>query len=182
LLIEHKHYSSEEEIITTELQRMKNCMVALLKNKEKRTQRECLVIVEQMDVYKKFLLNREDYLKTKRKSDMIYSKFFDEEGNLLQQESEVNRNHLNAVQKIILLDKLGMIEFLRNVPGLSTSINNLAWTLASITDEKQSTLQPYLNALLTKTAAENKHPYYSKSSVDKVKNMMVLKGIQPKTT
>ena len=181
LLIEHKHYTSEEEIITSELQRMKSCMVVLLRNKENRTMKAIEEIIERMDVYKKFLGNREDYLKTKRRSDMVYETFFDKQGNLILQESEVSQNELNAVQKVILLDQLGMIEHLRKLKPIGTSVNAIASVIAKLTNEKKTTIQPYLNQLISDNAlAENKNPYMSKSSVEKIKNLLLAEGIELK--
>lgn len=84
----------------------------------------------------------------------------------------------NAVQKILYLNELGVIDFLRTKQPFNTSINSLANVLTAITGEKQRTLQPYLNALLSNTGAENKHPYHTESTVEKIKSQLTNIGFK----
>ncbi|WP_394776759.1 hypothetical protein [Flavobacterium sp.] len=82
----------------------------------------------------------------------------------------------NAVQKIIYLNELGIIDLLRKEHCFATSVNNLAKLISTITDEKPTTIQPYLNALLNQTEAHNKNPYGSISTVEKVKMQLANLG------
>lgn len=93
-------------------------------------------------------------------------------------EKAIDLSTSNAVQKIIFLHELGIIDFLRTKQPFSTSVNSLANVLTAITGEKTTTLQPYLNALLSNTEAENKHPYYSKSTAEKVRNQLINLGFK----
>ena len=91
---------------------------------------------------------------------------------------EIDLSNTNAVQKIIYINELGIIDFLRNKQPFNTSINSLATVLTAITGENQKTLQPYLNALLSNTGAENNNPYKTKSTIEKVKNKLISIGFK----
>jgi hypothetical protein len=86
----------------------------------------------------------------------------------------------NAVQKIIYLNELGIIDLLRKEPCFATSVNNLAKVITAITGEKHNTIQPYLNVLINKTGQENNNPYKTESTVEKVKNHLLYLGVKPK--
>lgn len=93
---------------------------------------------------------------------------------------EIDLSDANAVQKIIFLNELGVIDFLRAKQPFSTSVNSLATVLTAVTGEKLNTIQPYLNALLSKTGAENNNPYKTISTVEKVKNQLINLGFKLK--
>lgn len=93
---------------------------------------------------------------------------------------EVDLSGSNLVQKIIYLNELGIIDLLRKEPCFATSVNNLANVITAITGAKHISIQPYLNALLSNTEAENKNPYNSKASVNKVKKHLIDLGVQSK--
>lgn len=82
----------------------------------------------------------------------------------------------NAIQKIIYLSELGVIDFLKSKQPFVSSTNSLATVLSTILGEKITTIQPYLNALSNNSIESNKHPYYSKTSVEKVKKQLINIG------
>ena len=90
-----------------------------------------------------------------------------------------NEKALNAVQKIIYLNELGIIDFLKEKQPFHTSTNGLATILGKILDEKRTTLQPYLNALFTDMEiTSNKHPYYTQSTSQKIKDSLQSIGFK----
>lgn len=93
---------------------------------------------------------------------------------------KIDLSNSNAVQKIIYLNELGIIELLRKEPCFALSVNNLTNVITAITGEKNTTIQPYLNALLNKTGAENNNPYKTVETVKKVKSQLINLGIKPK--
>ena len=93
---------------------------------------------------------------------------------------ETDLSNSNTVQKIIYLKELGVIDYLLKEPCFITSTNNLAKVITAITGEKMATIQPYLNALISKTDAENNNPYKSEKTVEKVKNHLINLGYKPK--
>lgn len=93
---------------------------------------------------------------------------------------EADLSNINAVQKVIYLNELGIIDLLRKEHCFMASTNHLAKIITAITGEKQTTIQPYLNALLSDTGAENKHPYYTKKTVEKVQTQLINLGFKPK--
>lgn len=72
-----------------------------------------------------------------------------------------------AVEKIIYLEKLGVLDFLRNKQHIST--NGLASALSAITGENIKTLQPMLNPIFNKQAGQKNNPLESTKTVQKVK-------------
>lgn len=72
-----------------------------------------------------------------------------------------------ATEKIIYLEKLGVLDFLRNKQHVST--NGLASALSAITGENIKTLQPMLNPIFNKQAGQKNNPLESTKTVRKVK-------------
>lgn len=78
------------------------------------------------------------------------------------------------VQKLIFLNELGVIDYLRERPPFNTSINKLATILSAITGEKSTSIQPSLNALITDNTLINKNnPYFNKNNITKVKQRLI---------
>jgi hypothetical protein len=75
----------------------------------------------------------------------------------------------SAVQKILYLNELGVLDFLRTKQPFLNSIHSLAVVLSAITGEKSLTIQPNLNVLYGKTVIKKNDPYKSQKSVDEVK-------------
>lgn len=98
----------------------------------------------------------------------------------LKLETEIDLSNSNAVQKIIYLKELGIIDLLRKEPCFALSVNNLTNVITAITGENHKTTQPYLNALLSNTGAENNNPYKSATTVEKVKNQLLNLGVKLK--
>ncbi|GEP50276.1 hypothetical protein FNO01nite_09480 [Flavobacterium noncentrifugens] len=175
--VRKKIFASESELVESELERIKRAMNEELTMDAEFTP-ETAQIFEDYYNYRRHLRERGKYLETERKTNLIYERLFDADG--LEKEDLNSTRSLNAVQKVILAQELGLLSFLRENVAFSTSVNNLAHFIALLTGEKRSTVQPYLNALLNDTSAENKNPYNSKTSVEKVKAMLISKGILSK--
>ena len=93
---------------------------------------------------------------------------------------EIDLSSSNAVQKIIYLNELGIIDLLKKQPCFATSVNNLTNVITAITGEKHTTIQPYLNVLINRSGHENNNPYKTISTVEKVKNQLLHLGVKPK--
>lgn len=89
---------------------------------------------------------------------------------------QIDLSESNAVQKIIYLNELGIIDLLRKEPCFKLSVNNLANIITAITGENLTTIQPYLNAMINNTGAENTNPYKTKSTIEKVKTQLIRLG------
>lgn len=74
----------------------------------------------------------------------------------------------NANEKLLYLDKLGILSLLKKSQPFNTSSNSLANVLTAITGEKMVTLQPILSAMERTNSANKNNPYNSKKLVKKV--------------
>lgn len=88
----------------------------------------------------------------------------------------------SAVEKIIFLNELGIIDYLKSKPEFMGSTNLMATFLSAITDEKATTLQTSINKLLNNDTADKNHPYKSKGTANKVRQTLIDKNIKPKTS
>jgi hypothetical protein len=88
----------------------------------------------------------------------------------------------SAVEKIIYLNELGIIDFLRAKPEFMGSTNLMATILSAITDEKATTLQTSLNRLINNDTDDKNHPYKALGTVNKIKQTFINKNIKPKTS
>jgi hypothetical protein len=91
-------------------------------------------------------------------------------------------SNTNAVQKIIYLNELGIIDFLRDKPEFMGSVNLMATILSSVTGVKAATLQSSLNRLVNDDKEDKNHPYATKSTVNKVRQTLINKNIPTKTS
>ena len=102
---------------------------------------------------------------------------------LEQAESEPDDlSDTNTVQKIIYLNELGIIDFLRTKPEFMGSVNLMATILSSVTGVKATTLQSSLNRLVINDIDDRNHPYATKSTVNKVRQTLINKKITTKTS
>ncbi|ENA1806451.1 hypothetical protein ABF226_000862 [Flavobacterium psychrophilum] len=95
------------------------------------------------------------------------------EQKTLQLEPEaIDLSDSSATEKIIYLQKLGVIDFLRNKQPFLSSINRLATVLSAITGEKTGTIQPMLNPIISKEAGQKNNPLNSSKPVNKVQKQL----------
>lgn len=85
-------------------------------------------------------------------------------------------SNTRAVDKILYLHKLGIIDFLRGQQPFNTSVNSLATIFSAITGEKSGTLQPMLNPMSNKSVDDSNNPLNSKKAVERVKNQLINIG------
>jgi hypothetical protein len=88
----------------------------------------------------------------------------------------IDLSDTSAVEKIIYLNELGIIDYLRNNTTTGISNNSLASVLSGITGIKPKTISPSLNRLTKKDVEDNKHPYYKSETVQKVKTFLTKLG------
>lgn len=131
---------------------------------------EPTILESEMSWYKYYL----NYFKDKER---IYIN----ENRLNNSEKDIDLSNTTAVQKIIYLNELGIIDLLRKENCFKTSTHSLAEVLSAITGEKTTTLFAALNPMLnTNGIAQKNNPYKSESTVKKVKTQLINLGILPK--
>ncbi|AWG20201.1 hypothetical protein FFWV33_01000 [Flavobacterium faecale] len=79
-----------------------------------------------------------------------------------------------ATEKIIYLQKLGIIDFLRK--NNHVSINGLASALSAITGEKPTTIQSAINPIISRDAGQKNNPFNSENTVQKVEKQLIKIG------
>jgi hypothetical protein len=88
----------------------------------------------------------------------------------------IDLSDTTATQKIIYLQKLGVIDFLRNKQPFLSSTHSLATVLSAVTGEKTGTIQPMLNPMINKEAGQKNNPFRSKITVSKVEKQLINIG------
>ena len=96
--------------------------------------------------------------------------------NHLEILSEIDLSDSKAVEKIIYLNELGITDFLRTKTKVGISNSGLASVLSGITGIKAETIKPSLNRLSSNDTMDNKHPYYTTKTVEKVKMFLTKLG------
>jgi hypothetical protein len=95
---------------------------------------------------------------------------------ITNESSQIDLSDTTATEKIIYLQKLGVIDFLRKQQPFNTSVNSLATILSAITGEKSVTLQPMLNPMLSKKVVDKNNPMNSTKTVEKVESQLINIG------
>lgn len=86
------------------------------------------------------------------------------------------------IRRIVYLEKLGIIDFLRKVRPFNTSVNSIANILGSIVDAKPSSIQPLLNPLLGKDLDNKNNPLNSAKNVMAVDSHLMKIGYSIKSS
>lgn len=101
----------------------------------------------------------------------------------LQNETDtLDLSGTSAVEKVIYLNELGIIDFLKAKPEFNASTNLMATFLSSVTGVKAPTLQSSLNRLISDDIEDKNHPYATKKTVNKVRKTFIEKNVKLKTS
>jgi hypothetical protein len=96
-----------------------------------------------------------------------------------EEKNVLDLSDTNATEKIIYLQKLGVVDFLRTKQPFQTSINSLATVLSAVTgvNPKTKHLQSMLNAMLSpKGTAQKNNPLTKNETVQKVEKQLINIG------
>ena len=90
----------------------------------------------------------------------------------------IDLSDTTATEKIIYLQILGVIGFLRTKQPFLASINRLATVLSAITGVHPETkhIQSMLNPIISKEAGQKNNPLNSKNTVSKVEKQLISIG------
>jgi hypothetical protein len=126
--------------------------------------------------------------------DYVRSKFIDALTTKRQEISE-NNETLNAntskndlsidlsdskgTEKIIMLEQLGILDFLSTKEPFNISKNALASALSGITGIDQKTIQSYINPINNPSADQKNNPLLRTKTVDKVNQKLISIGFKP---
>lgn len=91
-------------------------------------------------------------------------------------------SNTTAKEKIIYLQKLGVLDFLRAKTPFNTSVLSLASVLSGITGENEGTLQSYLNPIYSSGVAQKNNPLNNKETVSNVVSQLLNIGFNPDET
>jgi hypothetical protein len=94
----------------------------------------------------------------------------------IDQPEAIDLSDTKAIDKILYLQKLGVIDFLKGQQPFNTSVNSLASVLSAITGEKSGSLQPMLNPILSKKVDDKNNPLNSKNAVARVEKQLINIG------
>lgn len=104
---------------------------------------------------------------------------FDNDEQEVEENELIDLSESTITSKIIFLEKLGIIEFLRKQSPFNTSINSLANAISGFTGAKPTSIQPMLNAMLSKETSDKNNPLKSIKTVKIVNNKLTNIGFKP---
>jgi len=81
----------------------------------------------------------------------------------------------SLVSKMIFLNELGILEYLRKIPKKGVSDNAIAFVLSKIIGEKQRSIQPLLKPILF-NSDDRKNPYKNVENVESIREILSRKG------
>ena len=95
-----------------------------------------------------------------------------------QGEEIIDLSDTSIIGKIIYLEKLGLIDYLRSQKPFNTSVNSIATVLSAVTGAKATSIQPLLNPLLGKDIDSKNNPLNSKKNVYAIENILLNIGFE----
>jgi hypothetical protein len=122
---------------------------------------------------------KKEYRDSKR-LELLLKKRDSLDNNLAIKTSEiVDFSDSKATEKIIMLEKLGLIDFLRTKEPFNISTNKLATAISGITGINTSTVQSYINPMISKNTNQKNNPLNSTKTVGKVDQKLISIGFKP---
>ncbi|CAL65249.1 hypothetical protein [Christiangramia forsetii] len=120
----------------------------------------------------------EDYLN--RIIDFLEKEFFENDMHILLEDDipQIELNTSNMSEKIVYLEELGVIDFLKSLEPFNTSTNALAHAVSSFTGIKPSTVQSYLNPMNNSTLNQKNNPL-TKKRLEKIRLELEKIGFDP---
>ena len=174
-----KYLDKQEELLNT--------MFVEADQKEIFINKQILAVKNDIDENKEKILKR-IHTDLYHKKDSIYNSYLRLLENKLNEQPQqtelepLDLSDTSAVEKIIYLNELGIIDFLKTKPEFIGSTNLMATILSAITDVKASTLQTSLNRLNNNDTDDKNHPYRTKTTVERVRQTLIDKNIKPKAS
>lgn len=139
-------------------------------------------IKEQIEVS---LRRQREYLEEKAKSlgclfsktkDKYNTDFYTYKRLAIKETDLIDLSDTSLSEKIIYLNKLGVLDYLKGKPENGFSINQLSNLLSAILGEKSSTIQSYLNPIDNPSVSQKNNPMINTKNVDKVTYKLIELG------
>ena len=94
-----------------------------------------------------------------------------------KEETLIDYSQSKLTEKILALNEVGVLDFLRNKEPFNFSVNKLAEFLSLCLGEKATSIQSYINAIINKSD-QSKSPYHTIKTVEKVKQKLIQIGLK----
>lgn len=118
--------------------------------------------------------------KQKKYTEYLKKWLFENKSKSIKVESPENDlSGSSAIEKIIYLHQLGVLDFLKNKQPFLSSTNKLATILSAIIDEKSVTIQPMINPIFSKKVDDKNNPLNSSKPLAKVTKQLNDIGFKP---
>lgn len=174
--LDDNEYSKIQDIVDETAEFMED-LNELIKRKIKSTSSKPRIKTDlqyQMFIENEFL--EEDYHHNEDFNDEIFG--VEKVGAVQSQEELIDLSDTSIIGKIIYLEKLGIIDYLRNQKPFNTSVNSIATVLSAVTGAKATSIQPLLNPLLGKDVINKNNPLNSKKKVNSIENILLNIGFE----
>jgi hypothetical protein len=170
---QNKEGGSEKDFLTIEIQRLEKLVIEINKSNTE------LINNEDDDL---ITLRRKLKIATRKRelNDLIFD--YTTKLNRFPKEEPENENvnidlsDNKGTEKIIMLNELGLLDFLREKQPFNVSINSLASAISGFTGIKQKTVQSYINPIFSKEVNQKNNPLNSEKTVSKINQKLISIG------
>lgn len=97
----------------------------------------------------------------------------------INQEDALDFSNTKGTEKIIYLEKLGILEYLKELEPFKSSTNSLATVISAITGIPKTTAQSYINPIANPTIEQRNNPLNSIKKVEKIEHTLNKIGFKP---
>lgn len=162
---------SEKDFLTHEIKKLKKLVFEINK---KNTE---LINSEEDDL---ITLNKKVKIATQKREleDLIfdYKTKLDRFPKEETQNNYIDLSDSKGTEKIIMLNELGILDFLREKKPFNVSTNALASAISGLTGIEQKTVQSYINPIFSKDVNQKNNPLNSKKTVSKINQKLISIG------
>lgn len=102
-----------------------------------------------------------------------------ENGTKKDNNVEIDLSNSSGAEKIVMLEKLGILKFLKEKEPFNLSTNTLASAISGITGIKQKSVYPMINPIFSPSVKQKNNPLGTIKTVNKVKLKLSNIGFDP---
>lgn len=97
----------------------------------------------------------------------------------VEDEVAIDLSDNRGTEKVIMLYKLGVLDFLKEQEPFNLSTNRLASALSGITGIDTKTIQSYINPIISEGVSQKNNPLMKEKNVQKVTQTLIEIGFDP---
>lgn len=166
IFLENKGFNNDEEYVEEFIKKYKHEIKGITN----------FMLLEYISKQAKYIIkHKRFYFTNDYIGEGVESKFKD---NSHDDFKDIDLSDTKGTEKIIMLHKLGVLDFLKDIPPFKDNVNSLASAISGFTGIDQKNVYPMINQILKPLNDQKNNPLNSQKKVDKINKQLALIGFK----